>query len=227
MACRARTDTRTVLALVLSVTLGSELSAHRHDEYLQAARIAIDPGAVQVELDLTPGIEVADAILGEIDGDRDGLLSSSEQGAYVARVLSGLDLQLDGQPLRGRLLETSFPAVDAVRRGEGVIRVRIEAALPRLAAGSHQLFFRNAHRRDISVYLANALVPASDRIAVTAQRRDVDQHDLTVEYTLQPAPMRVTTLAMLIVVAFTVLAAARVRWRRRTGARDARATHVL
>ena len=39
------------------------VSAHRRDEYLQAARLALDPGRVQIELDLTPGIAVADAIL--------------------------------------------------------------------------------------------------------------------------------------------------------------------
>ena len=53
-----------------------------------------------------------------------------------------------------------------------------------MSAGSHRLLFRNAHLAGHSAYLANALVPESARVAVTAQRRDRDQSELTIEYTL-------------------------------------------
>ena len=43
-------------------------------------------------------------------------------------------------------------------------------------------------RRDVSVYLANALVPRSDRVVITAQRRDPAQRDLTIDYVLRPGP---------------------------------------
>ena len=64
------------------------MSAHRRDEYLQAARLAIDPGGVQLELDLTPGIALAEAIIADIDRNRDGSLSDDEQRAYGRLVLS-------------------------------------------------------------------------------------------------------------------------------------------
>jgi len=51
-------------------------------------------------------------------------------------------------------------------------------------AGSHRLFFKNTHLADHSAYLANALVPESARVTVTAQRRDRDQSQLTIEYTV-------------------------------------------
>jgi hypothetical protein len=54
--------------------------------------------------------------------------------------------------------------------------------------GPHQLLFRNSHHPDRSVYLANALVPDSDAVRVTAQRRDGDQTELTIDYVLRPAP---------------------------------------
>jgi hypothetical protein len=54
--------------------------------------------------------------------------------------------------------------------------------------GRHQLLFRNRHHPDRSVYLANALVPDSDDVAVTAQRRDGDQTELTIEYIVRAAP---------------------------------------
>jgi hypothetical protein len=51
-----------------------------------------------------------------------------------------------------------------------------------VSPGAHRLLFRNAHLAGHSAYLANALVPESDRVAVTAQRRDRDQSELTIEY---------------------------------------------
>jgi hypothetical protein len=60
--------------------------------------------------------------------------------------------------------------------------------------GNHQVLFRNRFQPDGSVYLANALVPASDRVAVTAQQRDGDQRTLMIDYRIRPAST--THLAM-------------------------------
>ena len=74
------------LTLLLVLMSGSWTSAHRRDEYLQAARLAIDPDRVELALDLTPGIAVADLVLSEIDVDRNGLISVAEARAYSDRV---------------------------------------------------------------------------------------------------------------------------------------------
>jgi hypothetical protein len=165
---------------------GGGVSAHRQDEYLQAARLAIDPGRVEVELDLTPGIALADAILADVDANRDGSLSAEEQRAYASLVLGALALAVDGTSRRMQLDASRFPAADAMRRGEGIIRLHLSAMLPRLSIGTHQLFFRNDHHPDRSVYLANALVPGSAVVAVTAQRRDGVQRELTIDFTTRP-----------------------------------------
>jgi hypothetical protein len=179
-----------VLVLALIVAGGAELSAHRTDEYLQAARLAIDQARVQIELDLTPGIALAATILADIDRNRDGSLSAEEQRAYGSLVLSALTLELDGTPVRAQLAGTSFPDPEAMRRGEGTIRLQSAATLPRVSSGVHQLWFRNGHRPDRSVYLANALAPQSNLIAITAQRRDVEQTELTIDYIVRAAPAR-------------------------------------
>ena len=178
------------LALVLAVLGAAPLSAHRRDEYLQAARIAIDPGRVQIELDLTPGIALADAVFLDIDRNRDGSLSAEEQQAYAAQVVSALTLEVDGTPVRARLDAASFPDAGAMRRGEGTIRLHSAATLPRVSSGVHQLLFRNRHHPDRSVYLANALVPESHDVSVTAQRRDVEQTEVTIDYVVRAAPAR-------------------------------------
>ena len=176
------------LAVTAAIAGATELSAHRRDEYLQAARLGIDPGIVELELDLTPGIALAEAIIAEIDRNRDGALSPDEQRAYGDAVVKALTLQIDGTPLRAELAAASFPDLEAVRRGEGTIQLQSTAALPRLATGPHQLLYRNGHHPDGSVYLANALVPASKEVAVTGQRRDGDQTQLTIDYMLRDAP---------------------------------------
>ena len=176
---------RTVaLAIAASVAAagGTFVSAHRADEYLQAARLDVEPGRVGVELDLTPGIAVASEVVSDIDRNHDGKLSAEEQAAYEHRVLDAVDVQLDGRALRMRPLASRFPDVEAMRRGDGTIRLRSSAVVPALPAGRHRLLFRNTHRRELSVYLANALVPESDRIGITAQLRDGDQSELTIEF---------------------------------------------
>jgi hypothetical protein len=176
-----------VLLIVATVIVGTvaRVSAHRRDEYLQAARLAVDPDRVQLELDLTAGIAVAEIVLSEIDLDASRSISAAEARAYSQRVLSAIALDIDGVPLRVELVDADFPEIDTVLNGEGIARIRAAAAMPRLSEGVHHLRYRNSYRPDIGVYLANALVPSNDRVTVTAQRRDVDQRDLTIDYTLR------------------------------------------
>jgi len=173
------------LALTATVSASRGVSAHRLDECLQAARIAIEPTRVEVEIDLTPGMTVADAIISDIDRDRDGSLSAEEKHAYARRVLAAIDLENDGQSLEVTPGTTTFAEIDALRRGEGMIRLRANAPLPNQSTGSHHVFLRNRYRPEVSVYLANALVPESDRIAITAQRHEAEQRDLTIDYVLR------------------------------------------
>jgi hypothetical protein len=207
-----------VLALTLAIAGGAGVSAHRTDEYLQAARLAIDPGRVQIELDLTPGIALAEAILVDVDRNRDGSQSAEEQRAYGSLVLSALNLEVDGTRLPLRLDASGFPGAAAVRRGEGTIRLHAVAILPPLSTGFHQLLFRNRHHPDRSVYLANALVPETYRVEIMAQRRDGDQTELTIDYVLRAAPATSTaglllgSIAAAMVLSALLMGASRSLW---------------
>ena len=179
-----------MLALTIVSASGAGVSAHRTDEYLQAARLAIDPARVQIELDLTPGIALAETILSDIDRNRDGSLSEEEQRAYGSQVLGALTVEVDGTRVPLQMGVSTFPGTDAVKRGEGMIQLHAAATMPRQTSGVHQLLFRNRHHPDHSVYLANALVPETTQVAVTAQRRDRDQTELTIDYLVRAAPAR-------------------------------------
>ena len=160
----------------------TSLSAHRRDALLQAARLDVGQARVAVELDLTPGIALADAVIAEVDVDRDGVLTAEEGQAYARRVANALELSLDGRALQLDAVAATVPDLTALRRGEGTIELRSSIDLPPASASGHRLSFRNTYRGDISVYLANALVPEGDRVVVTAQRRDPEQRSLTIDY---------------------------------------------
>jgi hypothetical protein len=181
---RASNGLTVVLALTVTVVAGTDVSAHRREDYLQAARIGVEPDSVLITLDLMPGIAVAESFISALDHDGDGALSRDEQRGYAGLVVSALEVAIDERPLQPGLVSWTFPELSAFRRGEGTIRLKIHATLPSVSAGSHRLFFRNTHMADHSAYLANALVPESARVTVTAQRRDRDQSELTIEYTV-------------------------------------------
>jgi hypothetical protein len=159
-------------------------SAHRLDEYLQAARIDLRPDSVSIDLDLTPGAALAESIIASIDRDGNGRTSIDEQQAYAREIVRDVALSVDRTPLTPRLTSLAFPALDALRRGEGTIQLQLNASHDTLTAGRHQLIFGNRHMTRQSVYLANALVPAITSMSVITQRRSTDQRELTIDYSV-------------------------------------------
>ena len=178
-----KNSVRTIAIVVAAVFVaGARTSAHRLDELLQAARIGIAEDRVDLELDLAPGAAVADRMIAEIDRDGDGSFSTAEQRAFVDGVFAEIQMAVDGGRLRVSPRSFTFPAADAVRTGDGVIAIRASAPSHVASPGQHHLAFDNGYRRDISVYLANALVPETTRVAVTKQQRDGIQSRLTIVY---------------------------------------------
>jgi hypothetical protein len=213
---RASSVWRLGVTVAIALWSGATVSAHRLDEYLQAARIDLQRDGITIDLDLTPGADVAESILATIDGNQDGLISVDEQNAYAADVVRSLQLTVDGAALPLRVTSSVFPAIEMFRRGEGTVRVQLRASHPSLAAGNHQLFFSNGHLARHSVYLVNALMPAHAQIAVAEQRRDVNQRTLTIDYSVGIAAASLGSSSLLAGLAALVLA---VRYARRHGDR--------
>ena len=171
--------------VLLAIAAGSTgVAAHRLDECLQAARIAVEPDRLALELDVTPGVAIAESFIPEIDRDRDGTIAAHEQQEFIRRILGSVDLSLDGHRIELSDGTATFPELAALRTGEGMIRLRTDVAVPRPSAGVHEISFRNRYRGDVSVYLANALVPDSDRVAITAQHHSAEQRELMIDYEL-------------------------------------------
>jgi hypothetical protein len=175
---------------VLIITLAPALQSHRLDEYLQATRIAVSTEQLVVEIDLTPGAAIAESVVTAIDRDRDGRPSPEEQHAYAQLVLASTRLEVDGQPRVLTLLRAQVPDLTALRSGMGTIRLEAGAAPAASTPGRHQLTYRHTHREDVGAYLVNALTPATPRIRITGQDRDVLQRELRLSYEVTPSAIR-------------------------------------
>jgi hypothetical protein len=167
---------------VLVMAMPAPPAAHQLDEYLQAARLALERDRVVLEIDLTPGVDVAAEIVAALDLDGNGVISPLEARAYGETMIGDLEVSVDGRPVRLSLSAIEIPPVDDMRHGIGTMKVTAAGAVANTGSRARQVHFRNRHRPAGSVYLANALVPGDPDLKVIAQVRDRRQQRLDVEY---------------------------------------------
>jgi hypothetical protein len=173
--------TRVAAAAVAMVLATSGARAHGLDEYVQATRVDVSGDGITLYVGLTPGVEVADGIIGHLDSDGDGAISPSEAEAYGRAFIRDVILESDGATLTLSLRTVDVPPPGELREGAGTIRIEATAATT-LAAGPHELVFENRHRSAQSVYIANALLPDIDAITIGRQQRDARQQVLTLDF---------------------------------------------
>ena len=171
----------------MGLALAAPLGAHRLDEYLQATLISLREDGVTLEVNLTPGVAVFEAIRVLIDTDRDGNFSALEQRSYANRVLGDLTLEMDRHSQHLAIVETQFPSVEDMRAGLGTVRLILRSELEALSPGRHQLHFRNRHQTGVGAYLVNALVPPRG-IQIELQSRDNQQTEIRIDYLLTAQP---------------------------------------
>ncbi len=165
----------------LATALALPLQAHRLDEVLQGTLISILPEHVIIEVNISPGVETVQRFLALADTDGDGMLSPDEQETYARRVMEDILLEIDHQPTRLDLRQSTFPPVEEMRAGTGTIRFALHAQSKPVATGLHQVYLRNNHAPGISVYQVNALVPRAG-LEILAQQRDPLQREITIRY---------------------------------------------
>jgi hypothetical protein len=165
------------VSALLALNLIGGAAAHRLDEYLQATMIGVTRDAIDVEIQLTPGVAMLPALMAVIDQDRDGRISAEEERAYAGRVAREVALRVDGTPAPLSLIESQFPAIEAMREGLGTIRMKLRAG-----RSGHALLFENRHLPQVSAYLVNCLATPSDGLVVRQQKRDEAQRSIEFEY---------------------------------------------
>jgi hypothetical protein len=189
---------------VLTFALPQGAFAHRLDEYLQAALVAIHPGEIRLQINLTPGVAVADKVLELIDRDSDGVISTNEVQAYAELFNRDLTVRLDHREIKLNLASSYFPTPDELRTGWGFIQLEFRAPSGALPAGRHKITIENRHLQNLSVYLINATLPKSGSIQILSQNRNLTQSNGVIEFNV--AQHRKTLGAVGLICSLALLA---------------------
>jgi len=209
-----------LLCLYALLAFPSAVLAHRLDEYLQATLVAIEPGGFRFQINLTPGVAVAQQVLALIDRDRDGVITTNEAIAYAESLRRDLLVQFDQHNVELRLAASHFPEADELRTGLGIIQMEFLAAPGAFAAGHHKLSLDNRHLPAVSVYLFNAAQPRSASVQITRQKRNENQSTGDIVFEFRPPPNPSTSVGVVVscealcVVIFVGLWHARRKWER-------------
>lgn len=150
--------------------------------------VVIEPDRVRLQINLTPGVAVADQVLALIDNDRNGVISTNEAAAYCGSLKRDLTVRLDQRDLRLKVTASYFPGCDELRTGWGFVQVEFSAAAGRLTSGAHTLSIENRHMPSNSAYLVNAAQPATGAIQITKQIRNENQSAGEIQFTCQAGP---------------------------------------
>jgi hypothetical protein len=207
-----------VLPIFLAVlACPTGVQAHQLDEYLQATLVAIEPGQIWLDLNLTPGVAMADKVLGQIDRNHDGVISTDEAAAYAAIVQDDLSVRLDGHSMELKLAAVNFPAPAELRTGWGIIQLEFSVRPGQISAGSHHLIFENRYQPVGSVYLFNAAHPASLSVQITGQQRNEIQSTGEITFSFHPPsnPLKRAGVVVLLAAPLVVLLARGRRPRKR------------
>ena len=79
--------------------------------------VPIEPSGVRLQINLTPGVAVAEQVIAQIDRDRDGAISKNEAAAYAESLKCDLALRLDGRKLELKLTSSEFVEPAELRTG--------------------------------------------------------------------------------------------------------------
>jgi hypothetical protein len=173
---------RGLVLLLLALTLRSVALAHQLDEYLQATLVAIEPGEIRLEINLTPGVAVAEQVISLLDRNHDGVLSTNEVAGYGELLKRDLAIRLDHRDLELNLAAFYCPGPVEIRTGLGIMQMEFTAHIAPVAKGHHTLAFNNRHLTKISIYVLNAALPKSGEIQISRQNRNDNQSAGEIEF---------------------------------------------
>jgi hypothetical protein len=158
--------------------------AHPVDEVMQGAYLTLAPGRVELLLEMTPGADVADAVLGALDADGNRIVTLGEARTFARQVLDKSALTLDGVEVPWVMLSVTVPSYDVLAQSDDLLR--IEASAVRAdKMGAHVLSCNNAYVPATILRFANIFLRSDGNwtYAVTGQDSSEDGSALTVEYT--------------------------------------------
>ncbi|MFT9257180.1 MAG: hypothetical protein ABF535_03805 [Acetobacter sp.] len=163
--------------------LPASVWAHRMDRTLQATTITLAQDHIMLHLRLTPGQDVAENIIRQMDRNGDGRLSFAERQAYVAQIEQRLSFSLNGHPAPLVAEIARFPSFTAIRTGSGIIDLQFRIKVS-LQQGTYRLAYDSQGMGPETVWLVNCLMPRDPAIHVIQQKRSVNQSSYTLDFSV-------------------------------------------
>ncbi len=154
---RLQAMNKPVLIVLAAIACPVHALAHPVDELVNVAYLFLQPGEIVLELDLTPGAQVAGTILSVLDADGDRAISDTEASNYAQVVLEQTSLTIDSAIGRWTLSEVAVPSLESLEFGHGTIRIVASANRPE-EAGEHALSFENLYRPVPNQWTANVFL---------------------------------------------------------------------
>lgn len=199
-------SSRLPLIIVALAATGPSAYGHVLDEYLQSTLVVIEPDDIRLKINLTPGVEIADKVLNQIDRNGDGAISSDESAAYAKMLKRDLTARLDGREAQLKLTASNIPELSGLRTGHGIIQMEFSIAPSSFSGGNHQLTFENRHFDSLGVYLFNAARPQTTSIRIVKQDRNVNQSRGEIEFAYAaPSSLSFRTTGILASAAVVVV----------------------
>lgn len=186
MKISARICLRLIGLVITLLALPPAAAAHPLDEFYQVTYIVVGPNRITLQVEQYPGLLIAPQVLTLVDANQDEQISETERQAYADRFLKDVVFEIDDQPTSLTPTDFEFSTPLEVQAGTGLIRFDLRADLPADHRGSHQLYYQNNYRPDISVYLVNAISDEPRWVSIAGQERDVFQSSLRADYTIKP-----------------------------------------
>jgi hypothetical protein len=189
---------------------------HVLDEYLQSTLVMIEPGDIRLKINLTPGIEIAEKLLSQIDRNGDGAIARDESAAYAELLKQDLTVRLDGRDTQLRLTASNIPELVELRTGHGIIQMEFTVTPCAFSGGNHRLTFENRHFDALGVYLFNAARPRSASIRIARQERNLNQSRGEIEFAYAVSSSRSLRTAGFLALVGAVLVGMLTALQRRT-----------
>ena len=197
---------RLPLIIVALAAIPPAAYGHVLDEYLQATLVVVEPGDIRLKINLTPGVEIAEKVLNQIDLNGDGSISSDESAAYAEMLKRDLTVRLDGGDTQLKLTASNIPKLEELRTGHGIIQMEFSITPCSFSGGNHRLTFENRHFDSLGVYLFNAGRSRSASIRIARQNRNTNQSSGEIEFAYAlPSPLSLRTTGFVASVAFVLV----------------------
>ncbi len=171
--------------LALTALLTTVAGAHPVDEVVQGAYLTLAPGVVRLELEITPGPQVADSVLKVLDANANGTITNTEARAYAVKVLKQSTLKLNDVAAVWTLDRVEVPPYRNLTIGSDTLKIYATARRTD-TAGAQTLSYQNRYQPAKGQWTANVfLLPGAGwQYGVTGQTRSNDGQQLAVNYTV-------------------------------------------